>query len=151
MSLFNFAPSRVLNNGNIRYDLAPDFYAIVPKDYKEPETSDFFKIIPEKNLEITVVNSSTVYPNEIQNVIELQGVVSIADLMIYSIEYKVDIIKIRINLEHLMGKDMNCITSSIRNDFLYMEGLHSEAVIGGINVFITPDEIVPISNKALFF
>ena len=37
------------------------------------------------------------------------------------------------------------------NNFLYLEGLNSDVQFGGMDAHITPDEIVPISYKALGF
>ena len=145
MSLSDVFHHTVLENGNIRYDISPSIYMIEPKDYTEPVYSNFFK--SGQKQKISVVNPKTLYTNEIQNVIELQGVKSLVDLVLYD----ADIIKIRINLQDLIGENMSTITSDVMNNFCYMEGLDSDVNIGGLDVHITPDEIVPISIKALFF
>ena len=147
MSLSDVLPHTVLENGDLKYDFG-SMYMIEPKGYTRPIYSDFFKTDPTSFQRL----SQLVVVESLDNSVELQGVKSLSDLLLYSAaNSNVDIIKIRVNLKSLLGENMSHITRDVYNNFLYMEGLDSDVTIGGVDLHITPDEIVPISYKALGF
>lgn len=138
MSLSDILHHAILENE--KYDLT-SFYTIEPVVY-----SNFFNTDTSYD-HVSIL--SVVTPSEIQNAVELQGVRSIKDLNLYSALNKTEIIKIRINLRQLLGENRSVITPDVYNNFLYMEGLDSDVNIGGANMHIKSNEIVPISYKAL--